>query len=167
MKIYFGCGKHKKEGYVNVDIVQLPTVDVVHNMNVFPYPFEDNSADEILLIHILEHLPDTIKVMEEVWRICKNSALVKIDVPYYNSPGAFHDPTHIKFFTEHTFDYFTSDITNPLSQYNYYSVARFNILSIIAYQKPIFNFLPRKIQWLLAHHLGTVHNLSFVLQALK
>lgn len=128
MKIHLGCGKSKRPGYIGVDIAQLPEVDIVHDLNIFPYPFKDNEADDFLLENILEHLPNTITVMEELWRICKNGAKVEIWVPYYNSPGAHADPTHLRFFTENTFDYFTPDGETWLSYYNYYSRARFILL---------------------------------------
>lgn len=113
----------------------MSTVDVVHDMNLFPYPFRDNSIEEVLLINILEHLPNTIRIIEVIWRICKNGAMVKITVPYYNSRGAYRDPTHVTFFKEQTFDYFTEDGVTEISAYNYYSRARFKIISIIPAQK--------------------------------
>ena len=167
MKIYFGCGKHKVEGFIGVDKLVLPSVDIVHDMNIFPYPFSDNSVDEVLLFNIIEHLPDTVRVMEEIWRICKNAGIIKISVPYYNSPGAFQDPTHLTFFTEHTFDYFTQDGKTSLSHYNYYSRARFHIISVVPFQRQILNFLPKRIQWFLAHHFVTVHSLEFTLKTIK
>jgi len=167
MKIYFGCGKHRVEGFIGVDKIQTGQVDVVHDMNVYPYPFAENSVDEVLLIQILEHLPDTIRVVEEIWRICKDGAVIRIEVPYYNSPGAFQDPTHKSFFTENTFDYFTQSGTTPLSEYNYYSSARFKILSVVPDQKRVLRILPKRVQWFLAHHLGTIHSLSFGLRVIK
>ena len=167
MKLYFGCGKHRVEGFVGVDKLRMETVDVVQDMNVLPYPFRDNSVEEVLLINILEHLPNTVCVMEEIWRICKNGANIKILVPYYNSPGAFQDPTHVSFFTERSFDYFTEDETTELSEYNYYSHARFKIVSIIPYHRSILSTLPERIQWLFAHHLSTVHSIEFRLHAIK
>ena len=71
MKLYFGCGNHKVEGFIGVDKVKTAHADILHDMNVYPYPFADNTVDEALLINILEHFPDIIRVMEEIWRICK------------------------------------------------------------------------------------------------
>ena len=167
MKIYFGCGKHRVEGFIGVDKIKTDTVDIVHDMNVYPYPFADDTIDEVLLIDILEHLPDTIKVMEEIWRICRNGAVVRILVPYYNSPGACQDPTHKSFFTENTFDYLTEAGTTPLSHYNYYSSARFKILSLVPNQRRLLRTFPTRIQWFLAHHLATIHSLKFELEVSK
>ena len=38
-----GCGPFQKlEGSIGVDIKAASHVDVVHNLDVYPYPFEDN-----------------------------------------------------------------------------------------------------------------------------
>ena len=50
-----GCGPHKLPGAVGIDLQQLPGVDVVHNLDIFPYPFEANSFDEVHCYHVLEH----------------------------------------------------------------------------------------------------------------
>lgn len=167
MKLYFGCGHHVVEGFLGVDRIEAPEVDIVHDMSMYPYPFDDNSVDGVLLNNILEHFADTIKVMEEMWRICKHGAKIRIEVPYYNSPGACQDPTHKSFFTENTFDYFTETGTMPLSHFNYYTSARFKILSVVPQQRWIFRVLPQRVQWFLAHHLATVHSLQFELEVVK
>lgn len=74
------------EGYINTDIIQLPSVDKILDLDIFPYPFEDNSIDEIYSAHVLEHVADLGKVMEEFTRICKPGAEIKVIVPYFSNP---------------------------------------------------------------------------------
>lgn len=167
LKLYFGCGHHRIDGFSGVDRIKTDQTDVIHDMTQFPYPFDTDSAEEILLYNILEHLPNLLPVMEELWRICRPDAILRISVPYYNSPGASQDPTHVRFFTECTFDYFTSDPDRKLSKYNYYSKARFRIQEINPDQNPLLSGLPTRWQWFLAHHFATVHNLHIVLRADK
>lgn len=119
-----GCGSQPKAGYRGVDRFRGEHVDVVHDLNVFPYPFASDSVDGIWMFHVLEHLPDTCGVMEELHRILKPRARADIFVPYYNSVGAHTDPTHVRFFTLQTLDYFEAS-----SPYAYYSTARFRILA--------------------------------------
>lgn len=70
MKILdIGCGNNKMKGAIGIDRVALPEVDIVHDLNSFPYPFEDNTFDEIYAAHIVEHLDSIIRVMEELHRI--------------------------------------------------------------------------------------------------
>jgi len=122
MKLNLGCGRKKLEGYTGVDRIQTTATDVVHDLNIFPYPFPDTSAEEIILDNVLEHLDDVVRVMTELYRLCQPGALVKISVPYFKSNSAFTDPTHQHFFSETSFKYFTAD--SPL---NFYSPARFEI----------------------------------------
>jgi SAM-dependent methyltransferase len=167
MKLNLGCGNHRIDGFIGVDKLKTSAADIIHDLNIFPYPFRDNSVEAVVLFHILEHLSDTIGVINEIWRICKNEATVRIIVPYYNSPGACHDPTHVRFFTERTFDYFTKGGITFSSEYNYYSFGRFEIVSVFPSQRKIFTIVPKTVQWFLAHHLATIHSIEFILKVVK
>lgn len=101
-----GCGTRKTEGAVGVDQVALPGVDVVHDLARFPYPFEDDSFDEIILRHVVEHLPDIVTLMRELQRIAKPGARVSIATPHYTSLDSYTDPTHRHHFSLFTFDFF-------------------------------------------------------------
>lgn len=121
-KLNLGAGKYIKKGYVNLDCIKLPGVDVVHDLNKYPYPFNDNEFDIVRCVHVLEHLDDIVKPMDEIWRLCKKKGRVIIEVPSFPGLGAVVDPTHKQFYTYGTFDYFT-----PQSQFGYYSKAKFII----------------------------------------
>jgi hypothetical protein len=73
----------------------------------------------------------------------------------------------VRFFTENSFDYFTPDGDTPLSCYNYYSKARFRVLSVTPQQRRPLDYLPMRLQWFLAHHFATVHGLRAILEAVK
>ncbi len=121
MKLHLGCGKEKLSGYVNCDISKEVKSDKIVDLEK-KLPFKDNSIDEIIINHTLEHIKNFIPLMEEIYRICEKGAIIKIRVPYFAYPGAFQDPTHVRFFTLKTFNYFS-----PESGFNYYSKARFKI----------------------------------------
>ena len=123
MKLNLGCGQKRIDGFTGVDLIKTPVVDIIHDLNVFPYPFKSDSIEEIIMDNVLEHLDDVIKVMEELYRLSKPGAIVKIFVPYFKSNSAYTDPTHKHFFTETSFKYFTTD--NSL---NFYTNARFEII---------------------------------------
>jgi len=168
-KLNLGCGEKRISGFLGVDFVKTPAVDVVHNLNKFPYPFADNSVEEILLDNVLEHLDQVIKVMEEIFRICQNGAMVKIYVPYYKSSGAFTDPTHKNFFTESSFDYFKK--SHP---YHYYTSAGFKVIKmkLITHTKYkdwghfFRNLIPFKRLW--RHFLFNIYDeIYFELKCLK
>ena len=124
MRLNLGCGRDIREGYVNVDIVKLPGVDKVFDFNRFPYPFKDNMFEEIYVSHVLEHMDDVVRVMEEIHRICKKGAVVKIKVPFFNHHTAFQDPQHRHFFTLASFDYYTDDF-----KLNFYTKVRYRVIA--------------------------------------
>lgn len=90
-KLNFGCGKDIREGWINVDRQKGKGVDCSFDFNEFPYPFENNTFDYILLKNVLDHLQDCRKVLDELWRISKPLAKIKIIVPYYNCRSAYND----------------------------------------------------------------------------
>jgi len=110
-----GCGKNKyvpkseDDEVIGIDIVKLPSVDIVHNLEKFPWSIKSNEFDLIICTHILEHLGDIIKVMEELWRVSKPEAIIKIVVPYHSSVGANTDPTHKINFAYRSFYYFCKE----------------------------------------------------------
>lgn len=108
-KIDLGCGNSKRPGFIGVDLLPLQTVDICHDLTKFPYPFNDNEIDIIWMDQVLEHLPNPIKVLEEIYRICKPNAEVNIGVPYFRSFYSVIDPTHVNYFSVQWFNYFDPD----------------------------------------------------------
>ncbi len=120
-KLNLGCGSRPIKGYVNIDKFNLKGIDVVHDLNKFPYPFKDNTFDEIISEGCIEELDDFIKVMEELHRISKNKAKIRIHTPAFPSFRALVHPYTKKIMTYESFDFFE----NPQS---YYTKAQFKIL---------------------------------------
>src|SRR2546422_11352113 len=71
-----GCGRNKAPGAIGIDKIALPGVDIVHDLNSFPYPFGDSSFDEIYATHVIEHLDTIVGAMEEIHRLAKPNAKV-------------------------------------------------------------------------------------------
>ena len=94
-----GCGPRKLHGAVGMDMSKFPGVDVVHDANETPWPFEDNSFDLVLFNQSLEHLDDVSKALEDAMRVLKSKGRLIIQVPYFRSVDAFADTTHRHFFT--------------------------------------------------------------------
>lgn len=115
-----GCGRKKIPGAVNVDISSAVGADIVHNLAVLPWPLPSNTFREVHATDVIEHLDDTLAVMEEIYRVCRGGALVHIAVPHFSSANAFTDPTHRRQFSYFSFDYF-----DPSHPFGFYSHARF------------------------------------------
>jgi len=176
-KLNVGCGMDVREGYVNLDVQQLPGVDVVHDLTVLPWPFDNDSFDEVLVMSVLEHLPNTVATMEEIWRICRDGAAVTICVPHWNSRTAWLDPTHVRPFDAETFDFF--DPESELCRGRpYYTKARFRVEAITyhgfwfrrawPWKKRVTRERPRR-QWMrfLTSLPDIVHYMTFELRAMK
>jgi len=106
LKLDLGCGPNKEEGYVGVDLRSFSGVDLIADLSVFPWKFKSNSVEDIRASHFLEHLPDILRTMNEIFRVLKPGGIVQIDVPSTNGMGAFQDPTHRSFWNLNTFLYF-------------------------------------------------------------
>jgi ubiquinone/menaquinone biosynthesis C-methylase UbiE len=100
MKLNLGCGSKILENYTNLDKFDYYNPNVVHDLEVTPYPFEDNSVDEILMSHVLEHIgqdPDIFNnIIKELYRICKNKSIIEIIVPHPRHDDFLSDPTHVR-----------------------------------------------------------------------
>ncbi|ESS66648.1 glycosyl transferase family 2 [Methyloglobulus morosus KoM1] len=109
-RINLGCGRNNLPGWINLDSMALPGVDVVADLEACatqPLPFEDNSIGEFLLSHVLEHIHNTLPLMQELWRIAKPNALMTIRIPHGGSDDAWEDPTHVRAYYANSFGYFS------------------------------------------------------------
>lgn len=102
-KLNLGCGNDYKIGWVNVDCRENVKLDIKWNLEKFPYPFKDNTFDEVLLSHVLEHLNEPAKVLKEMARISKKNSIITVKVPHANSYAYLSDLQHKAKFTENTF----------------------------------------------------------------
>lgn len=84
------------EGFLNVDLVDGPGVDVTCDLLKPPWPFETQSVTGLHCEHFIEHVPDLIAFMNEAWRVCVVGALFTIIHPHWTSHRAWMDPTHIR-----------------------------------------------------------------------
>jgi len=113
-ELLIGCGnaRNKQLSFDGIpkDWVELTTLDidpgvkpdVVHDLNVLPYPFADNSFDEIHAYEVLEHCGRQgdwkyfFAQFHELWRILKPNGYLCATVPMWDSPWAWGDPQHCR-----------------------------------------------------------------------
>ena len=106
-KLNLGSGARPREGWINLDITDKhPNIDVVHNLDQYPWPFEDDSIDEIWMNQVLEHVSDPNRAMQEIHRILKKGCTAQICVPHFTWQYAYTDPTHKTFYAYNTFFYY-------------------------------------------------------------
>ncbi|RPG62199.1 MAG: class I SAM-dependent methyltransferase [Flavobacteriaceae bacterium TMED238] len=167
-----GCGNKKREGTVGVDYNTRLDGDVNHDLNTFPYPFQAGSVDKIYIDNCIEHLDSPLHVMEEIHRILKKGGEVKVIVPYFRSPSAFHDPTHKTFYTTESFSYYDPD--HPICKRYDYTKAYFKVEKIVFHEhlksgflKSIFVSIANKWPSLYENVFSSIlplHEISFYLR---
>lgn len=97
LKIDLGAGLKKKEGYLTVDHDSLVNPDYVVNLDDvnIKLPFEDNSVEEIVAHHILEHIGEGfIPLMKELYRVAEHGCILDIIAPHHFHEVYYGDPTH-------------------------------------------------------------------------
>lgn len=112
-KLHLGCGRDILQGWINLDAVPLEGVDVVANLDecrTTKLPFGNDSIDEFLANHVIEHLHNCLPFMEELHRIAKPNAKAVFRVPYGSSDDAFEDPTHRRQLFLNSFQYFSQPL---------------------------------------------------------
>lgn len=111
MKLNLGSSRDLLEGFLNVDCRELDGVDFVCDLNQYPWPWSDNSIDEIFIAHTLEHLKDGVCAMKEMHRILKPEGKIKVIVPSGNGYMA-HFPGHYGLYSRIWFDCFQNSVDN-------------------------------------------------------
>ena len=107
IKLDLACGNNKRDGFIGVDhSLEGTQADVSHDLEVYPWPFPDEYADEVFCSHFIEHVVDLVAFINELWRVLKPGGEAKFIAPYYTSVWAIQDPTHKRSISEQTFLYF-------------------------------------------------------------
>lgn len=167
VKLNLGSSDRVLPGFLNLDIQPVAGVDIVCDLNE-GIPLNDNTVTEIYTAHTLEHLNDTVHIMEEIYRVCKNGAVVKIKVPYFKSIGAFKDPTHKRFFTEETFTYFDKGEQKKRGLVEYGIIANFKTIKIsYLWSAQWLRFLPFKKGFFMKYFWNIVRSIYFELLVIK
>lgn len=112
-----GCGEAKRSPrFVGIDKRKLPGVDIIHDLETFPWPLPDECCISIIASHLVEHIKPwlTIDFFNEAWRLLKSGGKMAVSTPYGGSMGYYQDPTHVSPFVPATFQYFDPDY--PLYQ---------------------------------------------------
>ena len=121
-----GCGINKYPGSIGIDINPSTAADVICDLDHFPYPFAGAAFDQIRVIHVIEHLTDVIRAMEEFHRLVRPEGRVRIETPHYTDFSSFCDPTHKHHLNSFSFRYFGANDAG----FGYYTAAKFREISV-------------------------------------
>ena len=140
-----GCGIRKRPGSLGIDRNPASAADVVCDLDTFPYPFADGSFDELYAIHVIEHVSDVIRTMEEFHRLVRKGGLIRIETPHYTDFSSFCDPTHKSHLNSYSFRYFGEDNAG----FGYYSPVRFRERKVEVKLLQLWRLLG--FEWLVNH----------------
>jgi glycosyltransferase involved in cell wall biosynthesis len=104
--VYLGPPGSKPEGYVSVAPVEAPGVDIVGDLSR-GIDLPNSSVGLIRVIDFLERVSDKIALFNEFYRLLAHGGLLLIHTPSTDGRGAFQDPTHVAFYNENSFWYYT------------------------------------------------------------
>lgn len=106
IRLDLACGQSKREGFVGIDVVRAPGVDIVHDLESYPWPLRDGSVSEIHCSHYVEHVQLLHKFMDECHRVLVPGGKMFVACPYYTSMRSMQDPFHVRPISEATFLYY-------------------------------------------------------------
>jgi len=109
-KLNVGCGRNIKEGWINLDSAELSGVNLVHdldNVRDNPIALPDESVERFLLSHVLEHVRDSLGLMQDLWRLARPDAVAVIRTPHGGSDDAWEDQTHLRAYFPRSFGFFS------------------------------------------------------------
>lgn len=112
VKLDLGCGETKKEGFTGVDTKSTPSVDVVYDLFKLPWPWQDDSVDEVNCSYFYHLVPQELrgKFMEELYRILKKGGKASFTVPHVSSwRGTFDYRTQYPPIVEQSFVVFDKE----------------------------------------------------------
>jgi predicted SAM-dependent methyltransferase len=104
MRLNLGCGGRKFPDWINVDKFPTCGPDQVVDLERFPWPWPDNSVDEVRMYHVLEHLgaetSTYLGIIKELYRVCRDNAMIHVIVPHPRHDDFLGDPTHVRAITQ-------------------------------------------------------------------
>lgn len=165
IRLDIACGKNRKVGFTGVDIWE--GADIVADLEKFPWPFEDNSVDEIFCSHYIEHTPDLVSFANELYRILKVGATAEIIAPYYSSIRAWQDPTHLRAISENTFLYFSKEWRQINRLDHYPIVADFDFESSYIIDPVWRDKSDDELKFAIRHYINVVSDIRTVLTKRK
>lgn len=143
MNINLGCGDMRINGAYGVDQRKTDAVDLVHDLSVYPWPFDNCEFDNAIAKDIIEHMLWVVPFMDECWRIIKPGGMLYIRSTYFESEQSYKDPTHLHFFTLDSFDFFDPD-TSTGASYPWYTDKKWKVTRRgLDGQETIFHLMKR------------------------
>lgn len=103
-----GAAHNSPEGYIGVDLEAAPMVGWQVDVNQMFAELADNSVGVVRAVDFMEHIVDKVWLMNEIHRVLVHGGLLLSLTPSTDGRGAFQDPTHVSYWNENSFFYYTN-----------------------------------------------------------
>lgn len=172
MKLNLGCGGNRMEGYTGVDILPGPAVDVVHDLLVFPWPFEAGAVEDTFCSHFIEHIPLVtlpngqdlfFAFFDELYRVMAVGAKATFIAPWYGSVRAWQDPTHRRAISDATFLYLNKAWRVAVGIGHYQVACDFDTQFSYATQAPWHQRSEEARTFAFSHYMNVINDVNCVL----
>ena len=165
IKLNLGASSTYIPGFVNIDI--SPKADIVLDLGKDRLPFADNSVEVVFSYHTLEHIPDYLFALSEIFRVLKHGGRLLVGVPYVTlTEYNLVNPYHLHNFNEYSFDFFDFDkLKGSASEENPIFFKKvFHVFHYIG----VYRFLLEPLRtWCRRHLFNVVRKIDFGLVAIK
>jgi len=161
-KLNFGCGNDIRLGWDNCDVQGGKGV-ISFDFDAFPYPLKNNTYDLIYSCSVLQMLDRPDRVLNELWRIAKKGASIKIEVPYWNNKGAYNDIQTKHLFNENSFINFVEQKPCRIDM-----IRKFRVIKLIKHVTSIGMMIPESIRRKIDLFVGGLYsNIEIELEVVK
>lgn len=174
MKLNLGSGPRPQEGYINIDVSHACEPDLILDIEMQYWPFDDGSVEEIRAVHVLEHCHDLCHVMKEAYRVMRAGALMHIEVPHPAGDAFWGDPTHVTPITFNTMRLFSKAFCEdakaqgwPNTPLALYLDVDFEVVEKSYSLTPPFasrRMDKRSLDFAMTHYVNVVSDLTFVIR---
>jgi len=126
LKVDFGGGEAEKyPDFKKCDLLDNPDIEYPGiNFDIDNLPMEDNSVDEAVCSHTLEHVRNTRHFLNELHRVLKPESKIRFIVPYGTWEGSFK-PVHVNQITECWFDFLRKENSERVYGYKRWIIHEF------------------------------------------
>jgi SAM-dependent methyltransferase len=168
LKYDLGCGQRKQEGFIGVDCVAIGGVDIVFNLESYPWTFaKDNSVDEVYCSHYIEHVHEIHKFMDEIYRILKPEGKATIIAPYWSSIRSMQDPFHVRPISEATFLYYNKGWRDANKLEHYGVKADFDFVYAYTWHPDFAQKSAEVMTFAAAHYVNAITDITVFLTKRK
>ena len=133
-----GCGKKKVPGSIGIDHIPFDETDFVVNLGCDRLPLENDSVDLVWADQLIEHIDNLVPLMIEIRRILRPGGQFIAKTPYFRSAYAVVDPTHVRFFSIMSMDYYV-EAKYLFRQYGFFAPGFSSVIVRLDYET---SFIP-------------------------